>query len=322
MSPFGFSTTSEEVCSTFASRIKGRTFLVTGTSAKGLGASCATQLAQQCPEHLILVSRSKAKVDPVIAEIKALNPSIKTTFVQCELTDFDSVRKAADQILSDEAIAKIDVVINNAGVMNVKKYTTDKQGNELTFSANHLGHFLLTNLILPKIIAAGKGSRIVNVTSRGHRVSSVRFSDPAFSNGKEYDGWSAYGQSKTANILFSVELAKRLGGRGIFAYSVHPGGIWDTGLTTHLDNDDFEEIDAIALKNTGVPWPGVDKPKTMSQGSSSLLAAALDPAFESKNGSFVEDCQLSEPLGYAVDEGNAQDLWVLSEELVGQTFSV
>lgn len=322
MSPFGFSTTSEEVCSTFASRIKGRTFLVTGTSAKGLGASCTTQLARHSPERIILVSRNKAKVDPVLEEIKAINPDIKITFVECELTDFDSVRKAAEQILSDDNINKIDVVINNAGVMNVKKYTTDKQGNELAFSANHLGHFLLTNLILPKILAAGEGARIVNVTSRGHRISSVRFNDPAFSNGKDYDGWSAYGQSKTANILFSVELAKRLGGRGIFAFSVHPGGIWDTGLAIHLDNNDFEDIDAIALKNTGIPWPGVDKPKTMTQGSSSLLAAALDPTFETKNGAFVEDCQLSEPLGYAKDEGNAQDLWVLSEELVGQRFSV
>ena len=322
MSPFGFSTTSEEVCATFANRIKGRTFLVTGTSTKGLGASCATQLARQSPEQIILVSRTKSKVEPVIEEIKAINASIRMTFVECELTDFDSVRKAAEQILSDKGISKIDAVINNAGVMDVKEYTTDKQGNELTFSANHLGHFLLTNLIMPKILAAGKGSRIVNVTSRGHRISSVRFSDPAFSNGKDYDGWSAYGQSKTANILFSVELARRLGERGIFAYSVHPGGIWDTGLTTHLENKDFEEIDAIALKNTGVSWPGVDKPKTMSQGSSSLLAAALDPAFESQNGHFVENCQLSEPLGYATDEGNAKDLWVLSEELVGQKFDV
>ncbi|KAJ9134304.1 Retinol dehydrogenase 13 [Pleurostoma richardsiae] len=321
MSPFGFNTTSEEVVSAFAGNVRGRTFLITGPSAKSLAAYAATSLAKESPEHIILVGRNKAKIDPVIDAIKATDAKVKVIFVQCDLSDQDSVRKAAGEINSNPDIKKIDVVINCAGVMDIEEYTLDKKGNELTFSANHIGHFLLTNLIMPKILAAGKGARIVNVTSHGHRVSPVRFDDPAFSGGKTYDGWSAYGQSKTANMLFSVELARRLADRGVYSFSVHPGGILDTGLAQHLEMKAFDQINEIAIRNTGRPFQ-VDHPfKTTSEGTSSILAAALDPAFESQSGIFIQDCQAGSPFEYAVDPENAKKLWTLTEELVGEKFS-
>ncbi|OTB01296.1 hypothetical protein M426DRAFT_323569 [Hypoxylon sp. CI-4A] len=323
MSPFGYFTPAEEVAKAFADRIKGRTFLVTGTSAEGLGAHAAISLAREGAGHIVLVSRSKAKTEPVLQEIATISPSTKTTFVTCELSDFDSVRAAAQQINDDTSIPHIDVVINNAGIMNVKEYTLDKQGNELTFSSNHLGHFLLTNLILPKILASGPGARIVNVSSRGYRISNVWFDDPAFSAGAKYDGWSAYGQSKTANILFSFELARRLASKGVKAYSVHPGGIYTTGLATHLRNEEnaFAAIEVVALRNTGLPFGGVDSPpKSLTQGTSSLLAAALDPEIEDRSGSYVKDCQIEDTYPYALDPENAKKLWELSEKLVGQKF--
>lgn len=319
MSPFGSSTTSEEVVSAFADNIRGRTFVVTGASEGSLAASAVRHLATQSPENIILVARTKSKIDPLISEIGKTNPNVSTTFVHCDLTDQQSVRNAASEINGDDSIKKVDVVINSAGVMDVKDYTVDKKGNELSFSANHIGHFLLTNLIMPKILAAGKGARIVNVTSRGHSISPVRFDDPTFSGGKEYDGWSAYGQSKSANILFSVELARRLADRGVYAYSVHPGVIMGTGLATHLDRSDFDQIDAIARRNTGRSFV-LDTPKPLTVGSSSILAAALDPAFESRSGIFIEDCQPGEAYDYALDPGNAEKLWKLSEELVGEQF--
>ncbi|KAI2469538.1 retinol dehydrogenase 13 [Annulohypoxylon bovei var. microspora] len=322
MSPFGFHTPSEELAKSFADRIKGRTFLITGTTASGLGAHAAISLAREAPAHIILVGRSKARSQPVIEEIAAVDPSLKVTFVTCELSDFDSVRAAASQINDDGSIPRIDVVINSAGIMNVLKYTLDKQGYELTLSSNHLGHFLLTNLIMPKILAAGPGSRIVNVSSQGHRITAFRFEDYNFSGGAAYDGWSAYGQSKTANILFSVELARRLAARGIRAYSTHPGGIYGTNLTSHLKEIKWDEIEAATMRNTGREFSHLNDLKTLSEGTSSQLAAALDPEFDDKSGSFIENCQVSSPLEHATDPENARKLWELTEKLVGQKFDL
>lgn len=327
MSTFGAKTDCENVAQAFSSRVQGRTFLITGTSANGLGASAAVAIARAGAAQLILVARVKSKVDPVIEEIASAAPDVKVTFVACELSDFDSVRSAASEILSNKDISQIDVVLNNAGIMAVKEYTKSKQGYELQLATNHLGHFLLTNLILPKVLVAGPGARIVNVTSHGHRIGAFRFDDYNFSDGKEYDPWSAYGQSKTANVLFSVELARRLASKGIQAYAVHPGGIATTGLATHLDFAEFGVISETATRNNGWDTFGItlmdtDKFKTVSQGTAPLLAASLDPSFEDKSGAYVEDCQIGKALEYASDPENARKLWALSEELVGQKFDV
>ncbi|KAI0383626.1 retinol dehydrogenase 13 [Hypomontagnella monticulosa] len=322
MSPYGFETTAEEVAKGFADKIKGRTFLVTGTTTNGLGAHCAITLAREGPAHIVLVSRTKAKTEPVLAEIASVNPSVKTTFVTCELSDFDSVRAAAKTINDDASIPKIDVVINNAAMMAIKEFTLDKQGYELTFSSNHLGHFLLTNLIMPKIIAAGPGARIVNVSSRGHKISGVRLDDYNFSNGKAYDGWSAYGQSKTANILYSMELARRLASKGIKAYSLHPGSIYTTNLANHLTEDDFAGIEEACQRNTGKPFGFGTSRKTRTQGTAPLLAAALDPAFDDRSGAYIVDCQITPQEEHAADPETARKLWELSEKLVGQKFDL
>ncbi|KAK7935063.1 Short-chain dehydrogenase TIC 32 [Apiospora marii] len=323
MSPFGFETPCEEVVKACGDRVKGRTFLITGTSAKGLGANAAVALSREAPAHILLVSRNQAKVNPVIAEIAATSPGVQVTFVPCELSDFASVRRAAAAILANAAVPRIDVVLNNAGVMAIKDFTLDPQGHELTLSSNHLGHFLLTNLLLPKILAAGPGARIVNVTSIGHRVGPFRFADPNFSDGVAYDCWSAYGQSKTANILFTVELARRLGPRGIASFAVHPGGILGTNLASHLTMDEFGCIEEISRRNNGRVTFTMDHAfKTISQGTAPLLAACLDPALEAHNGSFVKDCQVGQALEYATDPENAKKLWTLSEQLVGQVFDV
>jgi NAD(P)-dependent dehydrogenase (short-subunit alcohol dehydrogenase family) len=186
MPQFNAQTTAEEACEAFPSQIKGRTFLITGTSANGLGARLATTLARYSPAQIILVARNKSKVDPVVEEInKSADSKVSVKFVPCDLSDQDSVRNTADKIMSDAEISKIDVVVNNAGLMAVLEYQVDKHGNEMQLSANHIGHFLLTNLIMPKILAAGAGARIINLTSLGHRIGPFRFDDPRFSGGKE-----------------------------------------------------------------------------------------------------------------------------------------
>ncbi|KAG8161002.1 hypothetical protein KVR01_009266 [Diaporthe batatas] len=322
MSQFNSQTTAEEVCEAFPSEIKGRTFLITGTSANGLGARLATTLAKYSPAQIILVSRSKSKVDPVVEEIKSANSSVSVKFVPCELSDQDSVRSAAETILSDSEIAKIDVVVNNAGLMAVLEYQVDKKGNEMQLSANHIGHFLLTNLIMPKILAAGAGARIINLTSLGHRIGPFRFNDPTFSGGKEYDPWSAYGQSKTANILFATELARRLKPHNIQSFAVHPGLILSTGLGVHMDfMAQLPALQAAAEKNNpGLEWSAEGHAKNDSQGCATGLTAALDPGLEAHSGAYLEDCAVSKALEYATDLENSRKLWAYSEEIVGQKF--
>ncbi|KAB5531445.1 retinol dehydrogenase 13 [Coniochaeta sp. 2T2.1] len=319
MSPFNNESTAEEVTQTFSSQIKDRIFLITGTSAGGLGAYVATTLAAHSPAQLILVGRTKSKVDPVIQEIAAINPNVGVTFVPCELTDQSSVRAAAETINSNSSIPRIDVILNNAGVMLLPTYQVDGKGYELQLSANHIGHFLLTNLLLPKVRAAGPDARVVNVSSSGHRISPFRFDDWKFSKGETYDGWTAYGQSKTANNLFSVELTRR----GYTALSAHPGTIMGTGLGRHLDfeggNDPFELLYVVSKRNTGKDFT-LSPEKTLTQGAATLLAAALDPALKERRGMYIADCQVEEAFAYSQDPEAARKLWELTEELVGEKF--
>lgn len=324
MAHFNNHTSAEEVCNAFSAQIKGRAFLITGTSAKGMGAKYALVLAKHGPAQILLLSRSQEKVDPVITDIRATNPGVDVKFIQCELSDQDSVRRAARTLLDDATVPKIDVVINNAGMMATKDYTVDRQGIELQLSSNHIGHFLLTNLLMPKILAAGEGARIVNITSHGHRIGPFRFDDPSFGGGEQYDAWEAYGQSKTANVLFSIELARRLQDRGVQAFSVDPGLVMTTGLGEHIDfMAEFPALLAAAEKNNpGLLWTLEGQEKNDSQGCSSGLMAALNPEWKDRSGAYISHCQVGEALEYARDLDNAKKLWAYSEEVTGQKFDI
>ncbi len=152
--------------------------LVTGPSAGSIGAETALSLATGNPSAILLVGRSESKALPVLSKITELNPSITTKFITCDLASQASIRSAAFEINS--AVTKIDYVFNTAGVMALPTFQTTKEGVELQFGSNHLGHFLLTNLIMPKILAAGNGSRIINVSSTGFEINGVNFEDPNF----------------------------------------------------------------------------------------------------------------------------------------------
>jgi len=320
---FDATTTSDQVIETFESQIKGRTFVITGAGKPSIGSKIASSLAKKSPAHILIASRTAAKVQPVLDEIKEIDPSIKTTFVQVDLTDHDSVRRAAQEILA--AAPRIDVLINSAGNMAIKDFTVDKQGIELQFSGNHVGHFLLTNLIVPALLAAGADTRlarVVNLTSSGYLISPVRFSDHNFSNGKEYDPWSGYGQAKTANILFAYGLSKRLKNRGVTATATHPGYNGDTRLGSHLTWDDYGAIGPTMKKNTGKDFV-FEEPrfKTYDQISTTTLIAALDPEIPAKSPAFLMNSGIQEPDEHARDPEVVEKLWKLSEELVGQEFS-
>ncbi|PWY85934.1 short-chain dehydrogenase [Aspergillus heteromorphus CBS 117.55] len=282
-----------------------------------IGSQMATSLAKAGPAHILIASRTLSRVQPVLDEIIRIDSTIKTTAIQVELTDHASVRRAANEILG--ATPTIDVLINSAGIMAVKDYTLDKQGIELQLSANHMGHFLLTNLLVPALEATP--GRVVNLTSSGYLITPFRFDDYNFSDGAVYDLWTGYGQAKLANILFAWGLTKRLRSRGIVAAAAHPGYNGDTRLGSHLTWDDYAGIFPASKRNMGKEFV-FEEPrfKTYTQIAATPLIAALDPEVEIKAPAFLQNSAITEPAEHACDEKSADRLWELSERLVGQDF--
>ncbi|KAH8774923.1 hypothetical protein F5882DRAFT_409496 [Hyaloscypha sp. PMI_1271] len=313
-------TTGDEIVKAFASSVAGKTILITGPSEHGLGAQTALSLAVGKPRRLILVGRSLAKIQPVIDEINSISPSTEVIFEELDLTSLSSVKRVAEGI--NGKIEKLDILVNNAGVMAVKDYEKSVDGIEVQFAANHIGHFLLTNLLMDSIFAA-EGARIVNVSSGGYVCSGVRVEDWNFKDGKEYNPWLGYGQSKTANILFASALAEKLKGKGVLAFSVDPGLVVDTKLQTHVTPEMFGEGYEIAVSAmNGEPLHPLD-PKTLAQGASTTLYAALAPKLREHSGAFLQNCADSTEtlLSHAKGASNRDQLWALSEKLVGERFT-
>jgi NAD(P)-dependent dehydrogenase (short-subunit alcohol dehydrogenase family) len=220
--------------------------LITGVSPESIGSSIALSIASQAPTQLLLASRTQSKLEEVLKTVRDAYPDVPVALVALDLMSQDSVKAAAAEIAS--LTDRLDLIINNAGVMSQTRITT-KEGIEGQFGSCHIGHFLLTNLLMPQLLAASGSNtpgttRVINLTSLGHRISPVRFSDynltgkdvpqeernpgplpPMFQKNAPdgYNGWVAYGQAKTANILFSIALNDRLKGKGVASYAVHPG---------------------------------------------------------------------------------------------------
>lgn len=292
------------------------TVVITGASAHGLGAQTALDLAKANPAHLLLLARSATKVQPVIDEIARLSPTTRTSFVSISLDDLESVRSAAAEVISQLASGKIDVLINNAGIMAVP-FAKTKLGVESQFATNHLGHFVLTLHLTPYIRAAGEEGRVVNLASDGYLICPFRPDNINFDDGKSYHPFSAYGQSKTANILFTKGLAKR----GITSFAVHPGVIVSTSLARSLDMSLLDAIDEVAKQNTGQGFT-MGEAKNIEQGVATTIRAAIDPEIANDNGSYMAGCQAEDVRGYAKDDGLVGKLWALSEQLVGEKFEI
>ncbi|MCJ1267810.1 hypothetical protein MMC22_007696 [Lobaria immixta] len=299
MSPFTSTTEGAEIVEAFAKQVEGKTIVITGPSANGLGAQTAIELAAANPKELIFAGRTMATLEPVIESVRKIGRNISITFVQLDLASFASVRKAAETISS--SVDKIDMLINNAGVMAVKEYHKSADGHELQFASNHLGHFLFTNLLAKKLFAAEKGATV---------------------DGKTYNLWLAYGQSKTANILFIKELARKFESQGVSAYAVHPGFVAEANLSKDIDQDTFAEGFRIANERKSEGEEIDMETKTLKSGCSTILVAALDPSLKDSSGSMLRNCSVYESVkDYATDKDNAARLWSLSETLVGQTFA-
>jgi NAD(P)-dependent dehydrogenase (short-subunit alcohol dehydrogenase family) len=307
---FGHDTTTDQVLENID--LSGKLALVTGASG-GLGAETARAFASK-GARVVLAARDLAKADAAARGIRESTGS-EVEVEELELDSLASVRAFAERFLRrHEALA---ILVNNAGVMACPEAKT-RDGFELQFGTNHLGHFLMTCLLTPALLR-GAPARVVSLSSRGHQQSPVRFDDLAFEK-EPYDKWAAYGQSKTANVLFAVELDRRLGGRGVHANAVHPGVI-RTDLSRHMRKEDFERV----RQRSG----GTLKLKTVEAGAATSVYAATAPELEGRGGLYLEDCHVAEVnddpqaregvRSYAVDPDAAKRLWTLSEELVGQS---
>ncbi|MFF5290116.1 SDR family NAD(P)-dependent oxidoreductase [Paractinoplanes globisporus] len=229
------------------------------------------------------------------------------TSAELDLADLDSVRRFIDRWTGP-----LDILVNNAGVM-ATPLTRTPQGFELQFATNHLGHFALT-LGLHDALAAAGDARVVVVSSVGHVNGEVLFDDPNFEH-HPYDPWAAYSQSKTADILFAVEAAKRWAPDHIAVNALNPGRIWGTGLSRHMETppDSFDPAGA-----TGVSV------KNVEQGAATSVLLAASPLVEGVTGKYFEDCREAGPYtpgvrrgvaAYAIDPAKAARLWRLSLDL-------
>jgi NAD(P)-dependent dehydrogenase (short-subunit alcohol dehydrogenase family) len=302
----GSTTTADEVMA--GVDLSGRTAIVTGAST-GIGLLTATALAA-AGASVVAGARNDEKGAATVETIRSRVPGAAVTAGVVDLTSLDSVRRFADRFVAEGR--PLDLLINNAGVMHTP-FERTVEGFELQFGTNHLAHFVLTNLLVRPLLA-GAPARVVNLSSGGHRNSDIRWDDPNFER-TEYDKIAAYGQSKTANILFSVELDRRLGDRQVRAYAVHPGRI-PTELARYMAPEDFDALNARMAASGRVMAP----PKSLEAGAATSLWAATAPELADVGGVYLEDCHISEAAPYAVDPDAARRLWTLSEQLVGQTF--
>ncbi|KAF3915611.1 hypothetical protein ABW21_db0207998 [Orbilia brochopaga] len=301
--------------------IVGKTVVITGVSPHTLGSEFALTIAAHSPKLLVLAGRSADKLNKVTEEIKAkhYDANVKTLLV--DLASLESARKAGDELASWEDVPSIDVLVNNAGIM-AQPYSKTVDGFESQFGINHLGHFVFTKRLMPKILAAaraGREPRIINISSSGHRMFGINWDDVNFDDGKTYDPWAAYGQSKTANVLFSLGLAEKYGGKGVYSYSVHPGLVVETNLGSHLDTKAVMEL----LHSDKTPEPDIPLiEKTLQQGTSTHVVAAFDPEIKNANGKYLADCIIADHRvkDYAADKENAKKLWELSEKLTGEKY--
>jgi NAD(P)-dependent dehydrogenase (short-subunit alcohol dehydrogenase family) len=345
---FNAKTKSSTVAKAFSSQIKNRTFFITGVNKKGIGYATARALAEHSPRFLIIAGRSDIKLKECLDSLRQDSPDVDIRHLLLDLSSQKSVREAATKVLGWDDMPTIDVVINNAGIMNVPEHTLSEDGIELHMAINHIGHFLFTNLITEKITKTIEGARagstrIINVSSMAAIVSPLRSQDVNWEKpiselpqnekpninimnasglnvdeSMTYVPMGAYAQSKTANILFSVGLNARLYDKyGVLSIAVHPG---EARTELHRTTD-WEWMDKTVewKKKMNMEW------KTVEEAASTTLVAALDPKLgrpeEKGYGQFLSDCQITMKVPpFALNSKEAYRLWGMSEDWVQEKY--
>jgi NAD(P)-dependent dehydrogenase (short-subunit alcohol dehydrogenase family) len=310
MASFGPESTTDDVLSGLD--LSNLNVVITGTSA-GLGVETARAIAAR-GATVVGVVRDTAKAQRNLADAGAEGVDL----YEADLASLTSVRAFTDTFFAD-GHDRIDVLIANAGVMACPQGTT-VDGFETQFGTNHLGHFVLANRLLP-LLLTGPPARVVNLSSAGHRFGDVNLDDPNFDT-TPYNPWVAYGRAKTANVLFAVELDRRLRDRGVRAAAVHPGAI-PTELARHMTDETLTALNE-ARGDRELVW------KSIAQGAATSVWAGFVADADEIGGRYCEDCAVSPVVDdanqspgvmrYALDSQRAAALWSRSEELVGETF--
>ncbi|TMR22829.1 SDR family NAD(P)-dependent oxidoreductase [Nonomuraea turkmeniaca] len=304
-SGFGARSTADDVLQGID--LSGKLAIVTG-GYSGLGLETTRALAR-AGAHVVVPARRPDTAQQAVGGIDGVEVD------ELDLADLESVRRFAERFLATGRSAEI--VIANAGIMACPE-TRVGPGWEAQFATNHLGHHALVNRLWPAI-ARGQG-RVVTVSSGGHRNSGIRWDDVQFERG--YDKWLAYGQAKTANILFAVQLDALARDAGVRAFSLHPGAIL-TPLQRHLPREEMVAAGWIDEAGNALD-PSF---KTPEQGAATQVWAATSPQLAGMGGVYCEDCEIAELItdeepgpgvrSYAVDPDEAARLWQLSAELTG-----
>ena len=321
---FGATSTTDDVLS--GVNLRGKRILVTGVSA-GLGVETARSLAAH-GANVVGAARDLNKAETATAQVRkdASDNGGSFDLIALDLGDLKSVRDSSNKLL--ETGEPFDVVIANAGVM-ATPFTYTKDGFEMQFGTNHLGHFVFVNRIASLIRAGG---RLVNLSSAGHRYSNVDLQDPNFER-TEYEPFVAYGRSKTANILFSVAFDNRHRERGVRAAAVHPGGI-RTELGRYTDVGRLETMIAQINKQLAAEGKPPFQLKTVPQGAATSVWAGVVAPADEVGARYCENCHVGNVVpddvtitvasegvrAYALDPTNAEALWKKSEEMVGESF--
>jgi NAD(P)-dependent dehydrogenase (short-subunit alcohol dehydrogenase family) len=291
--------------------------LITGANS-GLGLESARALAQR-GARVVVAARSREKADAALAQIRRDHPDARLDSLLLDLADLDSVRSAAREVSA--RYDRLDVLMNNAGVMAVP-YTRTRDGFELQFGTNHLGHFALTGLLLPLLTKSGS-ARVVNVSSSAHRMGKLRLDDPHWE--RDYAKWAAYGTSKLANLLFTYELARRcsISGMSLRSVAAHPGY-----AATNLQYRGPELAGSkFGRRLYGVLNAVMAQPATMGALPQIYAAVAEDVA----SGDYIGPGGMFETRGHpkkvqsnarSRDEGDMRKLWALSERLTSVRFGL
>lgn len=298
--------------------LKGKIAIVTGGNT-GIGLETVRTLAN-AGATVIVAARDIEKAK------KNLQGITNVEIAELDLINPDSIDRFSENFLASGR--PLHLLINNAGIMFVP-LRRDDRGIESQLATNHLAVFQLTARLWGTLKKAN-GARVVNVSSQGHQFASFTFEDPNFEN-REYETLSAYGQSKTAVNLFSLELDNRAQSFGIRTYSVHPGNIWGTELTREAPLELLQNLGFYDEKGNPVQEV-IASLKTIPQGAATTIWSATSPLLDNTGGVYCEDSDIAElALGqemsagvkpYSLDETSAKRLWKLSEELSGITFDV
>jgi NAD(P)-dependent dehydrogenase (short-subunit alcohol dehydrogenase family) len=307
--PFGFDSTAAEVVAGID--LAGKRAVVTGAGS-GIGVETARALADAGAAVTMAVRRT-GDAEVVATDIRATTGNDAVAVAPLELTD-----RASIAAFVEAWDGPLDILVNNAGVMAIHELTLSDRGHEMQFATNHLGHFALA-LGLHDALAVAGSARIVSVSSSGHLRSPVVFDDLDYGF-RDYDPFGAYGQSKTANVLFAVEATRRWAKDGITANALMPGGI-ATELQRHVGGAAYIQQAVERYRQAGSVL------KTAEQGAATSVLLATSPQLEGIGGRYFEDCNEAEVVErrgagiggvapYALDAVNAQRLWDLSLELI------